>query len=474
MLVQVRYLASAGGGALVFVLAACTTSRSEWTLSGTAPAGAYELEGRGRVTDSLGATLTLHSAVKDQPGFGTAMTMVGADTLRGRRVHLAGELRGTNVSRSAMLWLRVDGSSGKTLLFANTADHAVRGTTGAARQDVSLIIPPDAARLALGVLLDGEGEVSVRNLRLIVSSGTAAAPSGQARRELDSAIALARLHSLWRDTVTWRSVESDVRALAAGAQTAEDVYPAIRLLLARLGDNHSLLIPLGQASGLASGYGNRAPEVRVLLTGQGYINVPGFTGTSPDSAAAYATRMHAALRSVASRAPCGWIVDLRQDTGGNMWPMLAGLAPLLGRDTVGGFAGSSSTPSSTRRSGWVAGGVLMRDLAPLATQFVAVLTGPRTASSGEAVVVAFRGRPRTRSFGLSTAGLSTANAFFPLPDGAVLFLTTALLADRTGHLYGGRIPPDDIVPDKAGESDSTITVAAHWLMSETKCDVSKR
>ena len=60
--------------------------------------------------------------------------------------------------------------------------------------------------------------------------------------------------------------------------------------------------------------------------------------------------------------------------------------------------------------------------------YVAVLTDDQTASSGEAIVVAFRGREQTRSFGEGTWGVSTANAAFALPDGAVIFLTVATMA----------------------------------------------
>ena len=33
----------------------------------------------------------------------------------------------------------------------------------------------------------------------------------------------------------------------------------------------------------------------------------------------------------------GWIVDLRHNRGGNMWPMVAGLGPLLGEGRAGAF-----------------------------------------------------------------------------------------------------------------------------------------
>ncbi len=108
---------------------------------------------------------------------------------------------------------------------------------------------------------------------------------------------------------------------------------------------------------------------------------------------------------------------------------------------------------------------------------VAVLTGVNTASSGEAIVVAFRGRPETRSFGLYTAGLSTANAAFPLSDGAVIILTDAVFADRMGQTYGDRIFPDEMVDDVRKFTfvmDEAIPQPAiDWLMSQPACTAQK-
>ena len=102
--------------------------------------------------------------------------------------------------------------------------------------------------------------------------------------------------------------------------------------------------------------------------------------------------------------------------------------------------------------------------------WVAVLTGPRTASSGEAVAISFKGRPRTRSFGQPTIGLSSANGTFPLPDGAMILLTTAIEADRTGKQYGEKVDPDEIVPAPAASAppansidDATMAAAIAWL-----------
>ena len=104
---------------------------------------------------------------------------------------------------------------------------------------------------------------------------------------------------------------------------------------------------------------------------------------------------------------------------------------------------------------------------------VAVLTGVNTASSGEVIVVAFRGRPNTRSFGLYTTGLSTANRGFHLSDGAVINLTTSVYADRTGQTYGERIHPDEIVDDVNQftflKEEAIPQPAIDWLMSQSAC-----
>ena len=92
---------------------------------------------------------------------------------------------------------------------------------------------------------------------------------------------------------------------------------------------------------------------------------------------------------------------------------------------------------------------------------VAVLTDNGIASSGEATVIAFRGRPDTRSFGDATCGLSTANAGFTMSDGATLLLTVSVMADRTQTKYGDSIPPDEIGTDPG----QAVRRALAWLQS---------
>lgn len=176
---------------------------------------------------------------------------------------------------------------------------------------------------------------------------------------------------------------------------------------------------------------------------------------------------------------CGWVVDLRSDTGGNMWPMLAVVGPVLGDGKVGMFVDADGRKSlwsikhggpyqDGKSAGWGPGRPVTGGLPP-----VAVLTGRLTASAGEAVAVAFRGRPGTRSFGEPTYGVPTGNEPYRLSDGAVLFLTEFREGDRTGRTYDAAIPPDEeIVKDPrpaARNHDEILQAAQTWLLGQTAC-----
>ena len=94
---------------------------------------------------------------------------------------------------------------------------------------------------------------------------------------------------------------------------------------------------------------------------------------------------------------------------------------------------------------------------------MAVLTDTLTASSGEAVAVAFKARKHTRSFGAGTCGVSTGRGRFYLSDGSVILLTTAVFADRRLVRYGHSIAPDE--PLKPAE---VVPQAIRWIREEYK------
>jgi C-terminal processing protease CtpA/Prc len=453
----------------LFQAIAQTPAASPWQLAGSNPSR-YVMAAAGSATDEKGATLTLRS-ITEGSGFGTVTAIIPADTLRNHRVRLSAEIEAQAISGSASVWIRVDSGS-QTLALDNGADQGVRGTTGARHMDVELYVPRSATRLVFGLLVSGTGTATAHDVRLVARpvADTNGGIGPEAGRVLDSAFAIVRRASLWRDTVTWSRVEPEVRRIAAGAESAADVYPALRTLLARLGDRHSFFLrPQGAQSFRTGGAENPKPVVRVYRPGVGYVSVPGYSGGDQSAALAYARSMQESLAQAAAdgAGTCRWIVDLRSNGGGNMWPMLGGLRPFLGEEGLGSFVnpGASTRPWHARDQVNVA---VSPGLVPLESANVAVLTGPRTASSGEAVTISFRGRPRTRSFGLATAGVSTANTAFRLPDGSLMFLTTAVEADRTGRKYGEKIEPDEKIDAtlSTATEDAQIARALAWLEAQ--------
>src|SRR2546421_2208843 len=146
----------------------------------------------------------------------------------------------------------------------------------------------------------------------------------------------------------------------------------------------------------------------------------------------YAPTAQQVIREVHQRATCGWVVDVRRNPGGNVWPMLAGVGPVLGEGEVNSSVSAEGEKIATvYRHGqaldgrWVNAQVDDPSRLKRPAPAVALLTSQLTRSSGKHVVLAFRGRRRTRSFGEPTAGDPTANAGKVFSDGAALFLTVA-------------------------------------------------
>jgi C-terminal processing protease CtpA/Prc len=194
--------------------------------------------------------------------------------------------------------------------------------------------------------------------------------------------------------------------------------------------------------------------------------------------------------------PVGWIVDLREDSGGASYPMLDVVAPLLGDGLLGFQVGVDFRQEVRLQRGvlTVGGQVVAKDIAadsatgaPAIPDYVthndyvphhprppvAVLTGELTASAGEAVLAHFLGRPDTRTFGAKTAGLATGNIDFWMGDGALLVVTITATEDRLGRRYGNTpIPPDVLVDFNQSEmtgdpaDDPVIRAASQWIREQ--------
>lgn len=299
----------------------------------------------------------------------------------------------------------------------------------------------------------------------------------RARAYLTTALDLMERDALLRDDVDWAEVRRDAFTRAGDADNPDQTHQAIAAAVASLGDGHSTFRPPAQSST----DGDETPTQvgglsgRALPGGAGHLALPG-VGGSDALAKAYVREGRAALAAAGGGGGCGWVIDLRTNTGGNMWPMLAVVAPLLGDGNVGAFV----YPDGRERAWTIDGAAPRLDANPFPWGPgdppphggpVAVLTGERTASAGEAVAVAFRGHRASRSFGTATAGVPTANETHRLSDGATIILTEARDADRDGVVYDSPIVPDEEVHREPGTSpDTVLDTATRWITTHPDCD----
>jgi carboxyl-terminal processing protease len=290
--------------------------------------------------------------------------------------------------------------------------------------------------------------------------------SPEAREYLEHALGLMQAQALNRHNVDWAAVRATAYQQAAGAQHPRDTYRAIAVALAALEDGHSRFVPPiselpPEFQMMAASRPRPEPEARQLDGRAAYVAVPGFSGPGADE---FAERILDLVFEVDGPDVCGWIVDVRGNTGGNMWPMLQGLSPILGEGVTGYFVTPEDEWTAWEiDSDLAAGRKLARERVA-----VAVLHGGETVSSGEAVVVALRGRPETKSFGQSTGGLSTANRTITLSDGATLLLTVSRFADRHRNVYGEAIEPDEFVHADTPE-EQLLEAARAWLLRQAAC-----
>ena len=271
---------------------------------------------------------------------------------RGKILVLRAMLKGEDIGAGNNgLWLRADGDGRSGLQFAQTYGQSLRGNTDWQTRKLAVLVDEKADVLAFGATMSSEGKLWVDAVELIeLSPSENAVMEAGAKAYLDSAVSKVRAVALRADAVDWTQTTRLAYALSDGATAAADTHDAIRLVLRSLNDGHSFLIPPSEARQIAE---NKATDdfemVSANLADIGYVSVPGYKGNQPSRRTAFADELQQRVATAQAAGACGWIVDLRGNTGGNMYPMLAGLAPLIGDGVLGSFVSAKSSKVVNKR-----------------------------------------------------------------------------------------------------------------------------
>ena len=327
----------------------------------------------------------------------------------------------------------------------------IRSDTGWISYSIPVIVEPGVNKMFVGGVIHGEGNVWFDEMELTTLSTEGAHSNRVVRAYVKEFLTVIRKHALAAKSVDLDQLESVMQTLTRTAKQKQDCHAAFQFGLRFLGDGHSMFFVPEVVASWKADKGDEPFEFPTgdMVQGVGYIRVPPIKSGNDRIVQSYADSLQHVIQVLDSQNPAGWIIDLRDNSGGNCWPMIAGLGPLIENEVCGYFfrQGAFSNPiiysNGASRLGKVVECQVTKHYSLRAKhRRVAVLVGRHTASSGELVAVCFAQRPNTVLVGSATSGITTNNSMFTLSDGAVVNLTTAIYADRTKKKYPSGITPE--------------------------------
>jgi C-terminal processing protease CtpA/Prc len=308
----------------------------------------------------------------------------------------------------------------------------------------------------------------------------------KASRLLDETLAFMEKNYYRRSEVSWPVLAADAKARLREAASCEDAYSTISWCFRQLNEPHSFIMPPDKASrytGGSDGPDQPMPDLKDLvgeIRGEwlqdsiAYLTIPWVSTTDSLVCLRIADSLQTLIALLDSRNVSRWIIDLRGNSGGNCWPMLAGIGPLLGDGVYGYFvSGDQRVPIAYRNGSACQGRHTICRVSNNGyrtrsdRKSIVVLTSHKTVSAGELVALAFKGRAQTCLIGEPTAGLTTANTTYTLSDKSMLVLTICQEADHKGNICSGSIQPDKLVEmAPGGPDDPARSAALAWLQGQ--------
>ncbi len=244
--------------------------------------------------------------------------------------------------------------------------------------------------------------------------------------------------------------------------TKKYFYDCIEDALKDLQDNHSLLIR--RHNGSTDTLNEPVEKFSIKVEGGiGIINFPTLvTDVNQLDAILHEDWVVEANNKIEEMAPKvtdGWIIDLTQNAGGNMFPMLAALSYFYNEPNIGGFY--SVIKNKTEKTLLSFDGKSFKfdaqDFFTYKTTFktnqnklpVVVLIGKNTASSGEFLALALKRQKHVIIAGQESCGMATANEVMQLPhDLGNYMLTVAYYLDTNNEpLLEKKVSPSFTLKD---------------------------
>lgn len=290
--------------------------------------------------------------------------------------------------------------------------------------------------------------VVITTVGMVLTGGCAPRPAVKTHATTGEGMVAEAVEILENEALYARGAPWDSAALAATeasrGSSDREAYALIAGLVRTAGGIHSGVLTKDEVEKRRTG-DVTSPTV-VTVEGVSVVTLPTLTASGDEAISAYRSAGISSVDRAVADTRCGWIVDLRENMGGNVYPMLSTIAPLFPDGEIASFVDRDGRRESvSSRSGSVDAYGEPRVSRERSDKPIAVLLSRQTASAAELVAVALSGAETVRSFGQETAGLTTSNRTFELSDGTMLVVTVANYADAAGEIVHGSLIPDHVV-----------------------------
>lgn len=271
------------------------------------------------------------------------------------------------------------------------------------------------------------------------------------------------------DSKEWEEEKKSVIKRAKNAETYEDTYPLLGEASRVAGGPNSFILPASESGALTATYVDNSaeapmPEVSISDEGIVTIRLCAFGTDSEEATLRYENTVLDFLREHKDDIK-GAIVDVRDNDGGNMYPMMASISPFIENGTIMSFKSAYMTvDTELRDDGIICGAVTLsiKDAFKMMNVPVAILQNGLTACSSEFLIITFEGRDNVKTFGEETYGYMMSPQYFELYDGAIAVVGASYGMSRSGKEY----KDTKLAPDV--KTDDPETEATEWLLSFQK------
>ena len=313
---------------------------------------------------------------------------------------------------------------------------------------------------------------------------------------LDSIISVTKTNSLYADKLDWEKLSLEMHAMVKEQDSLEAIIPPVEYMFKQLEDFHGALFlnmrrynsyykteyhyPTDTKVLSKIRESNAIVESKMLKEKIAYLKIPTFNIFGREQIDESTRKLREHICKLKAQNPQGWIIDLRTNMGGNMYPMFAGLGELLPNIKLSGDTKDGANYQSewyNEDGNFHMWNSPMTDVKLLCSEEgkneneqvkMAVLAGRYTSSAGEAVASSLKGQKNMRLFGEITSGWSSTTGYFVIAENVFITPTVAwyMSLDKAVHKDG--VHPDTLIveevnPDALTEGKA-FEAALAWVL----------